>query len=122
MGSIHINVDEFVCITPVFTNVSYTGTRYEFDLNWTSQGDYYHTFDPTTTITLYMDLYDDAGNFLQTYTVLTGQYFNMSHYLVNTLTYDPSVNNKNRVVFRLTLSSTDCVNNTAVVDFPSRSY
>ena len=122
MANIIFDVAPFICETPIFTSVTYTGTRYQFNLDWTSLGDYYLTFDPTTTITLYVDIYDEYGVFIQTNTVFSDQSsFNMTGVLVNTLDYVPSLSAKNRVVFRLLLTNAGC-NNTAIEDIPANSY
>ena len=56
MGNINFNISEFICESPVLTSVVYTGVRYEFILNWTSQGSYYNTFDPTTVVQLWINV------------------------------------------------------------------
>lgn len=53
MGNINFDVEEFICESPILTSVVYTGIRYIFELSYTSQGDYYYTFDPTTEIQIW---------------------------------------------------------------------
>src|SRR5690606_11374934 len=115
-------VEAFQCEDPVFTSVQYTGTRYEFSLGWTSNGNQYFDYDPSTTITLYMDIYDEAGNFQQTEEIFTDQTsFDMNDYLVNLLNYNDTLSSKNRVVFRLKLTGNGC-DHIVEYDIPANSY
>lgn len=123
MASIVFDVEQFICETPVFTGVTYTGTRYEFDLNWFSQGSYYSTFDPTTNIALTVDIYElNTTNLVTSFSIDPSAPFDGNHYMVNILDYLPSHSNKDTIVFTLTLTSTGCTNNVTTYTVPGGTY
>ena len=120
MPNININVADLVCENPIFTSVTYTGTRYEFNLNWTSNGSYYSTFDPTVAMYLYIEMYH-PGSSTPYYTgnaSIPFDLYDATNYLINVLDYDSSFSSKDRLVFRLSLAGEDsCFTETTYV-FP----
>lgn len=105
MGNITISVDQIICEAPVFTNVTYTGVRFEYLLSWTSMGDYYFSFDNTATMSLVIQLYAPG----QTTPYFTGLVnppiaFNAVDFSVNILDYDANYSPKDTIVFTLMLT------------------
>lgn len=121
MANINISVDAFVCETPIINSVTYTGTRYEFVFSWSSKGDYYSTFDNTTLMHFYVDLYHEGD----TTPYHSGQAsqpvpFNTNDYTINVLDYNSLFSGKDRVVFTLQLVNTGC-NNSTSYEIPSNT-
>ena len=121
MANINLNVAELVCEDPVFTSVTYTGVRYEFDLNWTSQASYLSTFDPTVTMYLYIECYLPGVStpyFTTSIPTPPPIPFDGTHFMVNVLDYDANFSPKNRLVFRLALSGEDSCYTETTYEFP----
>ena len=121
MANINLNVAELVCEDPVFTSVTYTGNRYEFDLNWTSQAAYLSTFDSTVTMYLRIECYLPGVStpYFTTYIPTPPDIpFDGTHFMVNVLDYDASFSPKNRLVFRLYLAGEDSCNTETSFEFP----
>lgn len=121
MGNVVINVGEVDCQDPIFTSVTYTGTRYEFKLNWTSQGAYFYQFDNTMTMYLYIECYlpgNATPYFNQQVPTPPSIPFDAINYTVNVLDYDSTFTSKNRLVFRLVMAGeTTCYTETTY-EFP----
>jgi len=121
MASINLNVEAVVCQNPVFTSVTYTGNRYEFNLNWTSQGAYFYQFDNTVTMYLYIECYLPNAStpyFSQTVSNPPVTPFNGTNFLVNVLDYDSTFSAKNRLVFRLVMSGESTCTTETTYEFP----
>lgn len=121
MADINFNVAAVICEDPVFTSVTYTGTRYEFNLNWTSQGAYFYTFDNTMTMYLYIECYlpgDPTPYFQQSVGTPPPIPFDGNNYIINVLDYDPTFSSKNRLVFRLVMSGEDTCYTETTYEFP----
>lgn len=72
MANININIEEFQCEKPIITNLIYKpGSEKEFIISFTSLGDYYQTFDPSTTIEMF---YSVDGGAAVLYTATTLQF------------------------------------------------
>jgi len=111
MANININVGAIVCENPVFTNVVATATRFEYLISWTSEGDYYYSFDDTAIMSLQIQLYHP----LQTVPYYTGYVggsidFNMIDLPVNILDYEGEYSPKDSIVFTLILSGVNSCN------------
>lgn len=108
MAFININVEALICEDPVFTSVDYTGSRYEFSMNWTSNGEYLSTIDNTTIMNLAVELYhpSDLTNPYNVFspTVPPPIPFNGTNYLLNIFDYDSSFSSKDQIIFRLGLT------------------
>ena len=105
MANINISIGELICEDPVFTSVTYTGTRYEFNLNWTSNGSYLSTIDSTTTMYLIIELYyaSDLNNPYSIFSPNTPPAipFDGTNYLINILDYVPNFSPKDQIIFKL---------------------
>ena len=116
MGDIIINVDEFICESPVIKDVTWNGIRYEFEVDWTSQGTYYSTFDPTTTMELSMDIYEVSNNTLQYSGIIaSGVPFDADNYLFDVLDYFPSFSGKYQIHLKLKITNSGCDNATTFI-------
>lgn len=119
-----MSVQQLVCEDPIFTSVTYTGTKYQFNLNWTSQGVFLSSFDNTTEILIKIDMYHEG----QTTAFYTGYVtntptipFNSNNFLVNVWDYDNTFSAKDRLVFTLIISGeTSCFKETTF-EFPSNT-
>lgn len=121
MGQININIDALVCEDPIFTSVTYTGTPYQFNLNWTSIGDYLSTFDSTVSMNIQIELFFTG----QTTPYFVGNVstpppipFDGTNFLINILDYDGSFLPKDRILFTLTMSGEDSCTNSTTYDIP----
>lgn len=123
MPNININVSELVCENPVFTNVTYTGTEYKFDLSWTSNGSFYSTFDSTAAVYLYIKIYHQ-GSSTPYYTgnaLIPMDLFNANNYMINILDYESTYSPKDRLVFTLSLAGEDSCNTEMSSEIPPNS-
>lgn len=121
MANININVGELICEDPIFTSVTYTGIRYEFDLNWTSQASYLSTFDNTVTMYLRIECYDIASStpyYSSNIPTPPPIPFDGVHFLINVLDYVPSFSPKDRLIFRLSMSGETTCNTETIYEFP----
>jgi hypothetical protein len=116
MADIIININEFICEDPIITDVTWNGIRYEFLVDWTSQGAYYSTFDPSTTMELSMDIYETSNNILQYSGVIaTGVPFDVNDYMFNVLDYYPTFSSKYQIHLKLKITNSGCDNTTTYI-------
>jgi len=121
MGNVLISVGQVVCQNPVFTSVTYTGNRYEFNLNWTSQASYFYQFDNTIVMYLYIECYlpgNSSPYFNQQVPTPPALPFDGSNYIINVLDYDSTFSAKNRLVFRLVMSGESTCTTETTYEFP----
>lgn len=121
MANIIFNVEELLCEAPVVTHSEWTGTRYEFRVDWTSIGDYLATFDPTVRM--------EAGIIIYQNTVTPPQFeyqgvidsnapFNVSGYTFNVVDYFASFYSKYDLYLTLKLISDGSCNEETTYHFP----
>lgn len=121
MANINFTIAELICEDPVFTSVTYTGTRFEFDLNWTSQGAYLSNFDNTLNMFLYIECYlpgESTPYFVETVATPPPIPYDGNHFMVNVIDYDPSFSPKNRLVFRLVMTGEATCYTETTYEFP----
>jgi hypothetical protein len=123
MGDIIINVEALICEAPIFTHTEWTGIRYEFSIDWTSNGDDYFLIDPTTNLELSMEIVEVSNNV----TVYTGVVdssvpFNATGYIFNVLDYYQGFSSKYKLILTLSLTSQAACNisnsYTLPIDYP----
>lgn len=118
MADLIIITNPFVCEPPIFTSVTYTGTNWIFNLNWTSQGAYYATILPNIAMNVTLDIFDPATNTTIYSNVIDNNApFDASNYMVNVLDYFVGSISKYRITFIITLVGTQCNQSDSVV-FP----
>jgi hypothetical protein len=105
-GKIIFNVSELQCIPPNITNTSWTGIRYVFDVDWTSNGNEYHSIDPTTNLELSMTIVEVATST----TVFSGVIdssvpFITTGYQFDAYDYYPTFSDKYQITLTLSLTS-----------------
>jgi hypothetical protein len=120
MANIIVNNSAFVCENPVFTGVTYPNVYYQVSLSWTSLGGYYLTFDPTTTITLHMELHRIGATPYFSGFISPPIPFNGNNFIVNILDYSNIFSPKDIVVFTLTITNQGC-DNSIVYTIPSNT-
>lgn len=114
MANIVFTVNEMICESPTITNSSYTGDRYKFSLDWTSNADYYLGINAGATFTLYVDITDEFGG--SVYGFAIGNISaNATGYIVDILDYLPSHSGKDTVTFTLKLETYTCNSEDSVV-------
>ena len=106
MAKININIGEFVCEAPVFNSVVYLGGHYPFELTWTSEGDYYTTFDPNTVMVLHLKLVEPGVGIIFDQDIDIDAPFNANQYPVDLFDYNFST--KYEITFTLTLITSNC--------------
>lgn len=106
MGNININVAQIVCEPPDITSATWTGSGYNFSLNWNSMGQYLSQFD-TVTMYLAIELFHQG----QTSPYYSGYVstpppipYDATGFVVNIADYDASYTGKDRIVFTLTIA------------------
>lgn len=123
MSEININIGEFICEPPIITNVIYTGTRYIFRLFWNSEGDFYQTFDPSTNLSLGIEIVEISNSqVVYSNTTHPTVPFNESGFQIDIMDYFPSFGNKYRLTFRLDLTSDSGCNNSTTYTVPNGTY
>lgn len=123
MPDININMGQFVCQSPIINNVTFSGTRYIFNLNWSSQGQYYSTIDPTTTMRLEMEIKEIANSQIVYSEIIDPNAdFNNLNYVINIYDYYDAFSNKYSVTFKLTLINEIGCNNTTSYIVPVGTY
>lgn len=116
MKYININIEALDCKSPIIKNVTYTGTRYKFLLEWVSQGDYYFLLDNTTTMDLTMVITETVGGVVAHTEVFQFIPFSTNNYMINIMDYYPNFSGKYSITFILNLNS-DLLCNTQSVPF-----
>lgn len=122
MSNIIINVDAFMCEDPIIKSVSYTGTRYIFSVTWTSNGEYYSTFEPTTNLELSVDMYDtQTSTLVQSYVINPSAPFDATDYQFNMFDYYNDFSSKFQIYVKLKITNSVCNNTTTYIvpiDYP----
>lgn len=114
MANINFDVEEFICESPILTSVVYTGIRYIFEFSYTSQGDYYYTFDPTTEIQIWYQT-DGQSTWYQVSPPLNALPFNANGYEIDLLNYVPEP--KGVTIFKIILiNNAGCNNESNTID------
>lgn len=111
MGNIIFNVAEFICENPVIQNVTWSGIRYIFDTDWTSQGNYYSSFDPTTNMELSMDIIEVSNSNIVFSGVIDNSVpFNAIDYQFDVLDFYPGFSDKYQITLKLKITNQGCDN------------
>lgn len=120
---VNINVNAFQCTPPIFDSVVYTNARYIFDLSWSSEGDYYATLDPTTNMSLEMEIIEISnGQTVLTEVINPSVAFDMSLFSLDILEYYPGFGTKYSVTFKLVLTNNIGCDNTTSYTVPTGTY
>ena len=111
MAYININIGALVYEAPNFQNIVYTGSKWIFDLDWTSQGSYYSTFDPTTKMILHLKLIDSVpGIVVFDQDIDINAPFDTNQYTINILDYYDTYSSNFDAIFTLTIVTATCQN------------
>lgn len=109
MGKIVINAQQLQCDSPVISDVTWNGVRYVFLTDWTSQGDYYLSLDPSTNMELSMEI-SDAQTSVVVFTGIidSSAPFNATDYQFDVFDYYPDFSAKYQINLKLKLTNTVC--------------
>jgi hypothetical protein len=119
MANIIINVDELICEDSIVTNSSWSGIRYVFNVDWTSKGDEYSIFDPTTNLQLSIEIRETIPNTIVYSGVIDNSApFDATGYQFNVLDYYTGFSGKYTLILILDLTSNAACNEQTRYTFP----
>jgi hypothetical protein len=123
MSTININIGEFICEPPIFNSVTYTGTRWIFELDWSSQGSFYSSFDPTTNLSLSIQIVEISSSIIvYSNEVDPSVPFNINNYQIDISDFYSGFNDKYRITFILNLTNEVGCNNSETYTVPDGTY
>lgn len=119
MANIVINVEALQCEAPIVTNSSWSGIRYVFNVDWTSQGAYYSTIDPTTNLELSIEIRETIPDILVYSGIIDPSApFDATGYQFNVLDYYGGFSGKYTLILKLNLTSNATCNEITSYTFP----
>lgn len=119
MANIIINAAALICQAPVFTHTEWTGSRYIFSVDWTSNGVYYSTIDPTTNLELSIVIVQTAtGTIDYTGIIQASVSFSATGYTFNIWDFFPNFSDKYTITLSLKLTSQAACNETGSITLP----
>lgn len=118
-GNIIFNVAELQCVAPTIISTSWTGIRYVFNVDWTSNGDEYHNIDPTTNLELSMDIIEVATSTTVFSGVINASVpFIATGYQFDAYDYYPTFSDKYQITLTLNLTSDTVCNESSSFTIP----